>query len=519
MSRRARGRPWSWCAGGAVCLAFACAQFLNTDGVQVLEPEETAIAPAGAAGAGGSGGAPACQASDLRCVGAALQVCRDDLSGFRTARVCSTPQLCCSDPSLCANPGCQPPACAPGDFRCSGASLEICNDGQTDWTPIATCPSAAQCNASQGRCTDQPCNAATPDLECSGGDLLQCGSAGWSQVRACETQGLCNTASAAANCKPNGCQIGSALPSPFRCDNVDLLRCNDEQTGFEFVETCLNAVHCDGLIDVTGPDSTLGLNDLRRLGCSAPACAPGHFACDGSRLMLCNQDRTGYRILVQDCGTPGKCNASTGQCDAVECAVGAQHCSGNQRQVCTSAHTWTTVENCAGAAQCTPEACRPATCAASDYRCDGASLERCNIDGDGWIPVHDCQSEELCNAAAKRCDPPLCETGEQRCSHAGELQTCSAGRDGWVTRSDCRQLAGLAPTASPEQISGVCDLGGAGQCRSAPGCTSGALRCNAEFLERCQNGGWQPLQRCTSAALCDATGSGSCHDAACSPGS
>jgi hypothetical protein len=88
-----------------------------------------------------------------------------------------------------------------------------------------------------------------------------------------------------------------------------------------------------------------------------------------------------------------------------------------------------------------------------------------------------------------------------------------------VTERDCRLEANLPPTASPEQLSGVCDLTGTGQCKNPPACLNGTVRCNTQYLERCQSNAWQPLARCATASLCDPTGTGTCHDPVCNPGS
>src|SRR6185295_5117015 len=120
-------------AGGLLLLllAIACAQVLDVDGIKIV---------------GGDSVPPpvpppdyACAPRQLHCEGAALQICREDRSGFRTARVCSSAPLCCTDPSVCPNPGCQPPACTPGDFKCDDRVLSVCNEGLTGWTPLSTC--------------------------------------------------------------------------------------------------------------------------------------------------------------------------------------------------------------------------------------------------------------------------------------------------------------------------------------------------------------------------------------------
>jgi len=487
-----------------------------------LGTDQIEIIGAPSPGAGGTGPATACTPSELRCAGAALQICREDLSGFRTARVCSSPELCCDDSSRCpGGPTCLAPSCAPGDFRCDGRTLEICNDEQTGWTAISTCPSASQCNASQGRCTDQPCNPSAPDRQCSGGDLLSCASSSWASINVCSTQALCSAEPNDYGCTETRCLVGeNTRPSPFRCANGDLQRCNDDQTGFEFVETCLNALHCNGLLKEVGDPHAVNLDPeaLRGLGCTLPGCTPGHYSCDRQgRLLLCDQNRSNYRVLVEECGDASHCNASTGSCTSEACTPGLRQCNGDLLQTCTPERTWETIETCAGAALCDPTGCQAPACQIADYRCSGATLERCNVSRTGWIAIHSCETAALCSAETKRCEAPVCQPGQRRCSREGKLEECSAGHDAWNLISDCRLLAGLPETASPEQISGLCDPSAA-RCFNPASCSAGTLRCNGEFLERCQNDSWQPQMRCDTPSACDASGLGSCRTTECSPG-
>ncbi len=513
-----RGAPLSRGAGLLLLLATACAQILGADGL--------VLAPEGAAGSLEPPPPPVCAPLEVRCEGAALQLCRADQRGFRTARVCSTPALCCDDPARCPDGlGCQPPACAAGEFRCEGAVLSVCNDEQTGWAPLTTCPSAAQCSTSLGRCTEQACSATTPLLQCNQGALQECRAGGWSLVAQCQSPVVCDSSAGESGCRITGCTDvrgdgQSDLPSPFKCDNGELLRCNDRQAEWEFVETCLNLLHCNDLSNVLGDlqAARLPLSELAQLGCTPPGCTPGKYRCDGSQLLRCNADRTGYSTPVQDCGSPGRCNASLGACTPEDCSEGTTQCSGNEYQVCTAERTWRVEATCAGAAQCDArDGCRAPVCEVTEYRCNGAALERCNVDGTAWIPIATCESAELCNGSAKRCDPPLCRQGELRCSRDGKLQRCSAGKNAWQTTSDCRALAQLGPEAPPERVAASCELSGEGSCNPVPGCSDGSLRCSGQFLERCAAGGWQPVERCVSGAACDAA-AGACRPNVCRPG-
>jgi hypothetical protein len=515
MPRPARLVAFFFLALGALALP-TCNQVLNTDGVQIVRAPDAPVAVAVDAGV-------LCDPDELRCEGAALQVCKADQSGFRTARICSSAELCCADASACdGRPGCRAPACAPGDFRCAGARLEICNDGQTGWTRVDTCASELQCNASLGRCTDQPCDFSTTSFQCNGTELQSCQALGWRFEQDCSTPSLCSADPGSPGCARSGCSSSpSSGPSPFRCDNGNLQRCNDGQTAFEYVETCLNAVSCNALLGVDADPFApyLALDELRTLGCQQPLCSPGTYRCEGARLLRCNANRTLYEIEEGDCGTAGRCNASEGRCELATCEEGARQCSGNEWQICTRQGTWERQQTCPSAALCEPTSgCVKAECAVSDYRCTDQVLERCNINGDGWIPVHDCESRELCNHAAKRCDPPVCTEGERRCNRDAQLQVCAPGRAGWQLLLDCPALAQPGLDPGSELVSGLCDLSGGGQCQTVPTCEANGLRCNGQFLEKCRDGAWRPQERCETAALCDAT-LGACATPGCDPGS
>lgn len=502
---------------GAFFGALGCDQILNVDGIQLSRQPPLLDA------SGGDVATPPqiCVGGQLRCEGVALQVCELDGRAFRTARVCSTPELCCDGPHCGAVQGCLPPACARGDFRCEGTTLSICNDGQTGWVPIDECATAAHCNASAGRCTDEPCDSVARESQCNGAAREQCQPPGWRVVDTCATPTLCRTGIATADCEETRCVIDDNQQSPFQCTYGDLMRCNDAQTGFEHVETCLNATRCTPLIEELAGDPyapVLDPNALLRLGCRSANCSPGRYKCEaGGALMRCNADLTGYLDRVDVCASMAHCNSAQGRCEDVPCAEGATQCSGDEFQRCRDGRWEVSGTPCASGARCDHlQGCTPALCQANEYRCDGRQLMRCNVNLDGWIPVHTCETETLCNVAAKRCDEPLCTEGQRRCARDGSLLGCSPGRDSWQTLQECRRALGAAADIN---ASAACDPAGPGQCLGQASCVSGAFRCNGQFLERCRDNIWAPYARCASAALCDASGTGACTEPTCEPGS
>lgn len=495
----------------AAAVSIACESILNVDGIELSVAPSLPPPPPAPEG---------CQEGEAACVGVALQLCRPATHTFSTARICSSAALCCAG-GACGEVGCQRPACSPGDYRCQGNALQMCNEGQTDWTEVDRCPSAAQCDASLGRCTAQPCVAAPSTLQCDGNAVVRCTGSDWQPVSTCATPTLCDKTTTPASCAVGGCQRNpttSSEVSPFRCENGDLQRCNDSETGFEHVETCLNPTSCNALYEVKGDPHVpyLEARDLQNLGCNPPACTPGTFECRGAALYRCNRNRTGYLgNPVAVCASPGQCNASEGRCKEAPCSNDERQCSGSNLQRCQDG-AWTTEKACASAAECTPLGCKPTVCEPMAYHCAGASLERCSATGASWLPEHTCETTALCNEAAKRCDSPVCQPGQQRCNAQGQLEGCSPGREGWALLADCPTLAGTVPAANATSPSGLCDAV-AGRCLPAPSCAAASLRCNGQYLERCADNAWHPQSRCLTPTLCDAV-NGVCRAPLCEPG-
>jgi hypothetical protein len=496
--------------GSVLAGAVACGQILNVEGIEIVLPQNVA-------GAGG-GSSTACTPGEFRCEGASLRLCEASTGEFRTVRVCSSDELCCADPQLCdrGQPGCIAPTCLAGELRCQGDILEECNAGQTGFIPIDRCQSALHCNASLGRCTEQPCDSALRQQQCNGSTLEEClpERSAWSPLEYCTTRALC---SPEASCEQPACRIGGPgnQPSPYICMSGNLMRCNDAQTGWEFVETCLNPANCNALINelVGDPYATeMTTRQLERLGCTTPVCSPGRYLCQESTLRLCDANRTAY-TAVDTCQSPRHCDANSGRCMPQPCVVGDRQCSGDEHQVCTETG-WRVLDRCDAGSPCDPEGgCRPAVCNANEYRCTGAELERCNVARTGWIPVNTCTTAALCNVAAKRCEAPVCAPNERRCTAAGVLERCNEDRTGWSTLSDCVASA----AAGANDASALCDPSAGGRCLPSPSCTAGFFRCNGAELELCRDNAWHPHDRCTTAAQCDAIG-GSCLVALCEPG-
>lgn len=136
----------------------------------------------------------------------------------------------------------------------------------------------------------------------------------------------------------------------------------------------------------------------------------------------------------------------------------------------------------------TPQRCEPGT-----GRCNGARAEKCSPDG-VWLFVEECarcNGFNYCFADPQlgaHCLAPTCCFPEMRCSGA-YLQQCNQAATGFETIELCASAA-------------LCEVGlTGGSC--LPGCSPGETRCTGERLERCNDDltGYELVEQCS--ASCD----------------
>ena len=91
---------------------------------------------------------PPCCFPEMRCNGAAVEICNADSTGFDTISLCATAALCFAEggEAHCAI------GCAPGEIRCSGSTLMRCNDGRTGYDTVEECATPAACDDVAGVC-------------------------------------------------------------------------------------------------------------------------------------------------------------------------------------------------------------------------------------------------------------------------------------------------------------------------------------------------------------------------------
>lgn len=265
-----------------------------------------------------------CQEPDPQCLarGAGSSYCDGAVRKTCAADLVSTTAVTCDSAARCAaatGPACG--ACAVGEHRCQGDTLQACNAGA--WADKQVCP-AGTCVADAGACAPKICKPG--EFRCNVSSLEECTSGGTEWDTKAKCGGECNAA--AGRCDP--CPTGAA-----DCFG-------------EYPRTCASSG-----IWVVG--------DRCDLGCSAGACiAPcvdGTYRCDTDVLQYCSG---GAWTSSATC-SPGTCSAETKSCGGGgdPCTfAGARDCIGTTPRVCDSTLHWVKLTPCSG----TTPTCSGGTC-------------------------------------------------------------------------------------------------------------------------------------------------------------
>jgi formylglycine-generating enzyme required for sulfatase activity len=365
---------------------------------------------------------PVCAPGQFQCREAALEVCNDDRSGWNASATCVSAALCDATSGKCLTP-----VCEPGDHKCDGADLQICDTGQSGWKFVSTCAGGPQfCDAGQGMCVTTACTKG--DYQCAGKDLQVCtgDATGWMTTDTCASSTLCD----ATNKK---CNAAVCTAGQHQCMGANLQVCNGSLTGWDPVSTCANASLCD----------------QAKGQCIAPSCQPGDHRCDPNapaNLQVCNANQSGWDP-AQTCVSAAYCNASKGMCDAAPCSVGQYQCSGVQLQQCKADQTgWQVAATCATSALCDAVGmtCKTPVCAPTDHTCAGAVLYNCNSGRTGLEPGATCNGPApLCDAANGRCN--VCDPSKYLCMGA-DLYQCAANGQSSTKIATCSSALACNPT-------------------------------------------------------------------------
>ena len=216
------------------------------------------------------------------------------------------------------------------------------------------------------------------------------------------------------------------------------------------------------------------------------------------------------------------------------CVPGATRCSESWVERCFPSGTeqpprWTRVEDCLSSALCQNDAvCLPPVCKSGEIRCSGAVPQRCRDDLTDWESLGECidaahcsLNGEQCNAEgaaqAPCCSSVPCEPDVVRCN-ASDIHRC---------RSDRSDLDLIAKCATPVLCESSLDACGdePEKCKCArPLCAAGETRCREGSLDRCNadQTAFEFVETCATPALCELGRDRtplSCQPPACEAGS
>jgi len=426
-----------------------------------------------------------CLEGDLRCTGDWVVSCAHSLQEWVDNRACDLPNRCDSS----GTGSCK--ACAKGEYRCDGASLQLCNSDRSGWDTIETCSNSNLCHVNLQACA--PCASMPTEYQCNGGVLSQCTAQGtWGAPTQCGAPELC---SVAADRLSGECKVSAQCkPLAYSCKDALLERCDAQGVVRLGMETCASPTLCQQTLSA-------GAGNPNLLSCVRPSCDANQARCDGNQLLVCSPERTGF-APGRVCSAENPCNPKLRDCG--RCSPGEVFCSGPDLLKCDPSGVFQLVQTCdssalcnVAAAQCDPPRCeKPGT-----VTCD-ASEPLLSVCGDDLVPhVTQCGTVELCNARDARCEVPACEEGAVRCDRQ-QLQHCNAAHTAWETDLTC-QSGSYCDPASKTCVAGACQGTG--------------FRCNDVFLERCTPTGFQRVARCAVPSLCHAS-MGLCDPPQCVPG-
>jgi hypothetical protein len=225
-----------------------------------------------------------CASGSVACSGENLERCSEQQTWERTA--CRSAMACNAQPV----PGCDPPTCTPGEFRCNSSSaLERCRSDGTKWEPIEQCINRVLCNPQATRCESPRCPIAGAQ-RCLGNTRQACRAdlTGWDEISVCSATGSCDPR---LGCLDTPCTSGA-----YRCNDVTL-------------ETCVNGDWTRVAIC-----QTTALCNATQRECTAATCAPGERQCQGNVLLRCNAALDGWDEL-ETCSGSTKCSAETKRCE------------------------------------------------------------------------------------------------------------------------------------------------------------------------------------------------------------
>jgi len=367
--------------------------------------------PCGAGGEGclcddGRCRARVCRTGQLRCSGSTIEICNDDGTAFVAAGACS-------DSEICISGVCQSTACEPGETRCSGDTLITCIGGGANdqQTPCGAAGRTCTETEDGARCVLRICEPGS--AECTTNDD------GAFVARQCSADGLSYTSEVVCDetdvCSDGMCTARICFPGVATCvDNGAYVAC-DASGGSTSIITCEDNEYCAEPVE-------------GQARCVTQVCEPGVGSCipGENRRQVCNPLGSGF-LPTEACGDGRFCFA--GECGDEQCIAGVQICEDPFTAArCNEDASVLEIEECAidefcavqdGEARCLPQVCEPGTLSCSD---DGRP-ERCNLAGGAFIPQPACPEDEACFEG--RCETTVCEPSAATCVDVFTVGLCN----------------------------------------------------------------------------------------------
>ncbi|MBX3183271.1 MAG: DUF1566 domain-containing protein [Polyangiaceae bacterium] len=306
----------------------------------------------GALSAGGCGskentvnaGSPMCQAGELRCKSTAVEVCKEDGSGFELQEVCS------GDTAFCAGGACV--ACEMGSQYCSGNILYgRCQHSSETEVVVQDCSVVNQV-CSDGRCRIASCEPAS--VTCEGNTVVTCSVDGLTIAKR-------EPCGASQQCFDGKCEKWVCRPGSH-CKNTSQVEvCSEDGLTMLEMRNCSAAQACE------------------EGECRARICTPGETYCkDGARI-VCSVSGTAEEEWP--CGARRSC-ANNDQCEDWACEPNTDFCDEAQPSRCAAdGLSATALAACSGDASCRAGACESWVCPAGEDYCQGNQPSRCAADG------------------------------------------------------------------------------------------------------------------------------------------
>src|SRR6185295_1251274 len=473
---------------------------------------------------------PACAVGQHRCTETGvLQLCSEDRTGFRDQQACIGAPFCNAVLADQGQAGCRDAPCEAGQMQCNGAQIQVCRDDRTALDDVGPpCESAALCNAddpSNAVCDPPVCRRGATsgdEFHCEGALLQRCNESltVYDTIQTCVTAALCD-----ASQRFNGCKTPACQPGRHNCSNGFLQTCNADQTGCDNTENCGSQAQCDA-----------------NAGRCADPCEPGATRCNQNTgdLELCRDRLTGWQPIA-DCQSLALCDAADGRCNIClsgefSCADNQlRQCAADGRTFARQnipAECAAAPGGGAGVRGCQnnqvvvnpcPKGCNNGhcnECTVNETQCVGnGQIRRC-VNGIFGNPTS-CSDGNACNGVES------CQANQNNSCVGGQPLSCTDGNP--CTNDNCNPNVGCQFPPVPNRTTcdppsgtletcnnGTRQVVACGQLGCAPGSTicnncGGAGQCNGNQFTPCNNG------RAGATVTCNDTDGNVCTGVACDP--